>query len=213
MQKPLLQSLLKLASNNSTHIKHILNAGAGDGLYSDLLLAVPGVEQVTEIDVSYQSRARQKRDRRQKFIAASLTAVPLADETVDLILCSEVLEHIVNDDRALDELKRVLAPGGWMLISVPTPPAVDDPAHVREGYTQDELSQMLAARGLKVIETRFCMRYMFRRVLHLWRRYERMRRGMICSLALLDRICPLGPPMDIIILARFTPERVQFTQA
>jgi SAM-dependent methyltransferase len=209
VQRPLLQSLLKRAINDSAPIKHILNAGAGDGLYSDLLLAIPGVEQVTEIDVSYESCARLKQDSRQKFVAASLTAVPLADETVDLILCSEVLEHIVDDGRALDELKRVLAPGGWLLISVPTPPAVDDPAHVREGYTRDELSGMLAARGLEVIETRFCMRYMFRLVLNVWRRHERMRRGMICSLAILDRICPLGPPMDIIILARF----VRFTGA
>lgn len=204
VQKPLLQSLLNRAFGNSTRIKHILNAGAGDGLYSDMLLESPGVEMVTEIDLSYGTRARNRQDKRQALVAASLTDVPIADGTVDLILCSEVLEHIVDDGRTLDELRRVLKPEGWLLISVPTPPAVDDPAHVREGYTRDELSRMLAARGMEVIETRFCMRYMFRLVLRVWRRQERMRRGMICGLAMLDRICPLGPPMDVIMLARVT---------
>lgn len=202
VQKPLLQALLKRAFSDAPRIKHILNAGAGDGLYSDMLLESPGVEMVTEIDLSYATRSRPRHDGRQALVAASLTDVPIADETVDLILCSEVLEHIVDDGRTLDELRRVLAPEGWLLISVPTPPAVDDPAHVREGYTRDELSGMLAARGLEVIETRFCMRHMFRRVLRVWRRHERMRRGMICGLAMLDRIFPLGPPMDVIILAR-----------
>ena len=202
MQKPLLQSLLKRAIGDSTRIKHILNAGAGDGLYSDMLLESPGVEMLTEIDVSYGTRARHPQDARQKLVAASLTDLPIADGAVDFILCSEVLEHIVDDGRTLDELKRVLAPEGWLLISVPTPPAVDDPAHVREGYTREELSGMLAARGLDVIEPRVCMRYMFRRGLRVWRRNERMRRGMICGLAVLDRVFPLGPPMDVIILAR-----------
>jgi SAM-dependent methyltransferase len=208
VQKPLLQSLLRRASNDSIRLKHILNAGAGEGLFSDLLLVIPGVEQVTEIDVSYASHARRPQDTRQKPVAASLTAVPLADETVDLIICSEVLEHITDDGLALDEMRRVLAPDGWLLISVPTPPAVYDPAHVREGYTRDELSGMLKARGLEIIETRFCMRYMFRMVLHLWRRYEWMPRGIVCGLAFLDRICPLGAPMDLIILARSAPKGV-----
>ena len=46
-----------------------------------------------------------------------------------------MLEHIADDGAALDELRRVLAPGGWLLIAVPTPPAAYDPNHVREGYT------------------------------------------------------------------------------
>jgi SAM-dependent methyltransferase len=209
VQRPLLQSLLKRAGDDSGRLKHVLNAGAGEGLYSDLLLAIPGVEQLTEIDVSYGTHARRPHDTRQKIVAASLTAVPIADGAVDLILCSEVLEHITDDGCALDELRRVLAPGGWVLISVPTPPAVYDPAHVREGYTGDELARMLTARGLDVIETRFCMRYMFRLVLDLWRRHGRMSRGVICALAYLDRVCPLGLPMDVIILARLSPERAR----
>ena len=91
------------------------------------------------------------------MVAASLISIPLVDHNVDVILCSEVLEHIWQDDLALDELQRIIAPGGWLLVSVPTPPAVYDPAHVREGYTVVELSRQLSDRGMEIIEIRLCM--------------------------------------------------------
>lgn len=41
------------------------------------------------------------------------------DEIYDIIICSHVLEHVVDDRRALDELFRVLKIGGWAIIMVP----------------------------------------------------------------------------------------------
>ena len=70
----------------------------------------------------------------------------MASQTVDLVLCTEVLEHIEEHEPALDEIARVMAPGGRLVITVPTPPAIPDPAHVREGYRPDELAAMLTKR-------------------------------------------------------------------
>ena len=108
-----------------------------------------------------------------------------------------------NDGAALDELSRVLAPGGWLLISVPTPPAVFDPAHVREGYTAEELSTMLDRRGLEVIETGLCMYAAFKLIMRLWRRFGRLPKAPIWTLAVADRMFPMGSPMDLVILARY----------
>ena len=47
------------------------------------------------------------------------TRLPFADSSIDKIICSEVLEHIENYHGVLQEIKRVLKPGGMLSISVP----------------------------------------------------------------------------------------------
>lgn len=48
-----------------------------------------------------------------------ITALALPDASVDAILCSHVLEHVPEDRRAMEELFRVLRPGGWAVVHVP----------------------------------------------------------------------------------------------
>nr|WP_193747391.1 class I SAM-dependent methyltransferase [Ruegeria sp. ANG-S4] len=48
-----------------------------------------------------------------------ITDIPEADESYDLILCSHVMEHIVDDQAAYQELCRILRPDGCMVIQVP----------------------------------------------------------------------------------------------
>jgi SAM-dependent methyltransferase len=47
-----------------------------------------------------------------------LTALDLPDGAFDAILCSHVLEHVADDRAAMSELRRVTAPGGWVLVMV-----------------------------------------------------------------------------------------------
>ena len=47
---------------------------------------------------------------------------PYPDDTFDVILCSHVLEHILDDRKAMSELFRVMKPGGWGIIEVPLQP-------------------------------------------------------------------------------------------
>jgi SAM-dependent methyltransferase len=53
-------------------------------------------------------------------IRMDLTAAPLRSGTFDAILCIHVLEEIPDDRAAMDELFRLVKPGGWVLVSVPT---------------------------------------------------------------------------------------------
>lgn len=48
-----------------------------------------------------------------------LTNIDLPDASKTLIWCSHVLEHIPDDAKALSEVYRVLAPGGWLVVQVP----------------------------------------------------------------------------------------------
>lgn len=202
VQSPHLQALLDKAASGAGSFRRVFNAGAGEGGYSSLLLSLPGVESVLESDFSYLRYQPTRLDPKQAFFGASLTSIPLATASVDLVLCTEVLEHIQADKDALDELARVLTPGGWLVMTVPTPPAVPDPAHVREGYRADDLATMLVDRGFSVAETRFCMHFFFRWVLINWPRLPWSPRILIRAAAGLDRILPIGPPMDLMVLAQ-----------
>ena len=48
-----------------------------------------------------------------------ITDIAWPDGTFDVIYCSHVLEHVVDDRQAMRELCRVLAPGGWAMLNVP----------------------------------------------------------------------------------------------
>lgn len=48
-----------------------------------------------------------------------ITRIQFEDNTFDVILCSHVLEHVLDDQTAMSELFRVLKPGGWAILQSP----------------------------------------------------------------------------------------------
>lgn len=91
-------------------------------------------------------------------------ALPYEDESFDVVLISEVLEHVPEDERAIAELTRILKPGGVAAVTVPRyfPEkicwALSDAYHEVEGghvriYRADELAAKLAAAKLTVEHT------------------------------------------------------------
>lgn len=52
-------------------------------------------------------------------VKADICDLPFADNAFDVILCNHVLEHIPNDTKAMQELYRVLKPGGWGIFQIP----------------------------------------------------------------------------------------------
>jgi ubiquinone/menaquinone biosynthesis C-methylase UbiE len=87
----------------------VLDAGCGEGV---LVEEFHGALSIEGLDPHYES-ARVRR--------GSLTALPYADATFDRALCLDVLEHLTFADqpKALAELRRVVAPGGELLMTVP----------------------------------------------------------------------------------------------
>lgn len=53
------------------------------------------------------------------FTTADITALPFEDNTFDLVICSEVMEHIPDEKKAASEILRVLKPGHDLVVSVP----------------------------------------------------------------------------------------------
>ncbi len=55
----------------------------------------------------------------QAMVKMDITRIKYADNTFDVVYCSDVLEHIPKDRKAISELYRVLRPGGWAILNVP----------------------------------------------------------------------------------------------
>jgi 2-polyprenyl-3-methyl-5-hydroxy-6-metoxy-1,4-benzoquinol methylase len=75
---------------------------------------------------------------------AMLPTVPFADAAFDVVTCTEVLEHVSDARATLRELRRVLAPSGRVLVSVPDGAVDDDDAHVHR-FTARRLERALRA--------------------------------------------------------------------
>jgi SAM-dependent methyltransferase len=188
-----------------------LNAGCGEGLYSSFLESFSGISRITNLDLTLPLIQNQRSDSRHISIQGSLTSLPFKDNSFDCCLCSEVVEHIEEDTVAISELARVLRPNGILLISVPTPPAPYDPAHVREGYTISELSELLTSNGLMIVRHTNCF-YISMRILFLLWRWQSNTFGkngknyfprlLMIFVSYLDRHLKLGKPWDLVILAK-----------
>ena len=112
-------------------------------------------------------------------VVARAAALPFRAGAFQYILCSEVLEHIEDDDSAAEEIARVLADDGRGVITVPytgigltsflaalkIKTVHDYPGpehHVRAGYDERSLVRLLSAHGLEVAEFAFYFRFFTR---------------------------------------------------
>ena len=89
----------------------------------ELLLDVAPTTQVTpllrRLNPQHLVRFDIGADNRNVDVVGSLTDVPLADNSVDLLTCYHVLEHIPDDRAAMREIARIMRPGGLALLQVP----------------------------------------------------------------------------------------------
>ncbi|MFM7349157.1 MAG: class I SAM-dependent methyltransferase [Erythrobacter sp.] len=70
--------------------------------------------------------------------AADLSALPMADESVDLLICNHVLEHVPDVALALSQIRRVLRPGGVAILQVPIALKLDAPIELAPESSAEE---------------------------------------------------------------------------
>ncbi|MBV9389781.1 MAG: flippase-like domain-containing protein [Chroococcidiopsidaceae cyanobacterium CP_BM_ER_R8_30] len=73
-------------------------------------------------NISYLSADLQLHEA---MVQMDITDIQYEDNIFDAILCSHVLEHVPNDAKAMQELCRVLKPGGWAILHVPLDPKLE----------------------------------------------------------------------------------------
>jgi SAM-dependent methyltransferase len=131
VRKPLLAWL----STQDVSGKHVLDVGCGDRPYEALLSSAA---EVVGFDVPGNPHAD---------LHGSIDALPVADASFDVVLCLQVLEHVPNPAAAVRELRRVVRPGGRVLLSThgvyPFHPNPDDLWR----WTHDGLARLFSDNG------------------------------------------------------------------
>ncbi len=132
--------------------RQVLDAGCGVG-YGSLLLRAAGATHVIGVDIAEEAIdvAREHVSGGVDFICGDISEIPLADGSCDVVVCFEAIEHVQDQSRVLDELRRVLTPAGLLIISSPNREVYEEgnPHHTRE-YTPEELLIALRERFAKV---------------------------------------------------------------
>jgi SAM-dependent methyltransferase len=130
--------------------KRVLDAACGEG-YGAAQLA-RNAQSVAAVDISRQaiSHARGRYGAENlNFSVADCCDLPFEDDQFDCIVSFETLEHLKDQSGLLREFRRVLEPGGFLLISSPDKAVYTDryhnenEFHVRELY-REELDTLLA---------------------------------------------------------------------
>jgi FkbM family methyltransferase len=84
---------------------------------------------------------------------SDICQIPVPDASFDVVLCTEVLEHVPRPIEALQEMARIVRPGGRLLITAPLGSGMHQvPYHFYGGYTEYWYREFLAKFGCEVVE-------------------------------------------------------------
>jgi ubiquinone/menaquinone biosynthesis C-methylase UbiE len=101
--------------------KNILDAGCGEGFTINMLANSNDSISITGLDIEKDALEYAKGlNPKVKFFEGSVYELPFDDNQFDVVILSEVLEHLENPSKALSEIYRVSS--GYCVISVPNEP-------------------------------------------------------------------------------------------
>lgn len=95
----------------------LLDAGCGTGWFSQR--AVERGAEVTSMDLGEGLLAQVRKKCRSTCVVGSVLDMPFADATFDVVISSEVIEHVPAPLDAVREMHRVLKPGGLLVLTTP----------------------------------------------------------------------------------------------
>lgn len=100
----------------------VLDLGAGDGRYLDMFATLlPRDALLVGCEISFR-RARRIRAKGFRVVVAQSEALPFKGGTFELVTLIEVIEHTQSPARTLDEVRRILRPGGQLALTTPNYP-------------------------------------------------------------------------------------------
>jgi ubiquinone/menaquinone biosynthesis C-methylase UbiE len=134
----------------------ILDAGAGELANKPLCRHLQYVSQdFCQYDGQGNREGLQsgRWDTGRVDIVSDITAIPESDASFEAILCSEVLEHIPEPTKALDEFSRLLKPGGTLILTAPFASLVHmAPYHYVTGFSRYWYEYHFPRRGFEIVE-------------------------------------------------------------
>lgn len=124
--------------------KKVLDLACGEGYGSNLLASTAASVAGIDIDQSVIEAAKSKyKGSNLEFITGNVEQLVFADHEFDVIVSFETIEHISKPEKMMDEIKRILKPGGSLIISTPDKNNYTDkrgtknPFHIKEFYEEE----------------------------------------------------------------------------
>ena len=144
-----LSTMLRAAST----VRSILDVGCGTGNTLRVLRAAFPSATLVGVDVFLTGLKCAQQRTRAPLVQATVEQLPF-HRPFDLIGAFDVLEHLDDDGAALGHLRRMLRPGGALIVTVPAGPAlwsrIDDESHHRRRYEPRQLENVLTASGFRL---------------------------------------------------------------
>ncbi|MFE3262563.1 class I SAM-dependent methyltransferase [Nocardia sp. NPDC059091] len=155
----------------------VIDVGCGTGRHSfeayrrgaDIVAFDQNATELAEVDLMFEAMAATEEApafAKAETVRGDALDLPYGAGEFDVVIASEILEHIPQDQQAIAELARVLKPGGLLAVTVPRwlPEricwALSDEYHANEGghvriYRADELRDRVVASGMRYLDQRF----------------------------------------------------------
>jgi SAM-dependent methyltransferase len=141
----------------------VLDVGCGTGLMLGKLMAMglnPIGADLHELSMQYCRKRGAK-----NLTRADVTHLPFSDDSFDLILALDLIEHVEDDNGLLKEFRRVAAPGAKVLITVPSHPFLwsehDDALMHYRRYQKAPFLRQLRDIGLKPIRYSYAIALLY----------------------------------------------------
>lgn len=130
----------------------VVDVGCNTGIFTKTLARAGN--RVVGLDINTKKiriarKETQKLRNHIQFEAADATTdveKHVAPASMDLALCTEVLEHVPNYQRVVEQIMTTLKPGGIFLLTVPKEGRVRDPGHINI-FTKDTIIHLLSEYG------------------------------------------------------------------
>ena len=164
----------------------VLDVGCGSGIFSFMLsrkghrvISLDRKENYEKLHFRFEI-INKKYKGTANFVPCDIRYFDfsqLAD--FDYVICTEVIEHVLDDSRLLSGMANVLKQGGILLLTAPYKnyvkfsddwiSDVENGAHVRWGYDIEDLKKLCGSNNLEIIWTGFISGYISQQIIRLHR--------------------------------------------
>jgi len=131
----------------------VLDIGCGTGL---ILQGISGKSYAIGVDFSPKALSFCEKRNLKNLVRGDVRDLPIAESSVDLVLALDLLEHIEDDERLMNEIRRILKPGGFLLATVPAHQYLwsehDEALHHYRRYSKTDFLRLVKNRGFSLIK-------------------------------------------------------------
>lgn len=185
---------LKQRLPDSSKAEKLIDIGCGTGAFT-MGTALQGYQS---LGLSWDERNQSVAQERAEICGAKSATFEVLDvrkldsredlvSQFDVAICLEVIEHLLNDQKLMDDIARCLKPGGRLLLTTPNYhykpiteddkgpfPTVETGWHVRKGYTAEDLKRLCQNANLEVDSISFCSGFLSQKITFLLRTLSKL---------------------------------------